>query len=361
MSLLRIKQADGSWTNIPAIKGADGIDGKDGAVQYTAGRYIQIDEDTQTINCTVKIGDLVIIDAVPVKDSTNVVSSGGVYDALETKADKTEIAGLGSEAGFITNSVEDLKNYYKKSETYSQEEVNSLIGNLTRLTLQVVQELPEVGTEHIIYLVPNNESGNNIYEEWIFVQSKWEMIGTTEVDLSNYYTKEEIDNMLQTISDSAAGYPEYPWPMVVVTGSLINDNGSASSPRNYSNTSTVGKAMLEEMNKLYSQGVRLMVVRLLTPDQLHIGYIDCIVDVNGQYSTYQEVKLPKYFSDTQYILPTMQVKTEVVNGVIQRRSNSSTVLTVYNWTIDAYYDMATKTYVNDTIQAAIKTALEGEY
>lgn len=202
MSLLRIKQADGSWSNIPAIKGADGIDGKDGAVQYTAGRYIQIDEDTQTINCTVKIGDLVIIDAVPVKDSTNVVSSGGVYDALETKADKTDIAGLGSEAGFITSSVEDLKNYYKKSETYSQEEVNSLIGNLTRLTLQVVQELPEVGTEHIIYLVPNNESGNNIYEEWLFVQSKWEMIGTTEVDLSNYYTKEEIDNLLSQAPES---------------------------------------------------------------------------------------------------------------------------------------------------------------
>lgn len=202
MSLLRIKQADGTWSNIPAIKGADGVDGKDGAVQYTAGRYIQIDEDTQTINCTVKIGDLVIIDAVPVKDSTNVVSSGGVYDALEAKADKTEIAGLGGEAGFITNSVEDLKNYYKKSETYSQEEVNSLLGNLTRLTLQVVQELPEVGTEHIIYLVPNNESGNNIYEEWVFVQSKWEMIGTTEVDLSNYYTKEEIDNLLSQNSES---------------------------------------------------------------------------------------------------------------------------------------------------------------
>lgn len=201
MSLLRIKQADGSWSNIPAIKGADGIDGKDGAIQYTAGRYIQIDEDTHTINCTVKIGDLVIIDAVPVKDSTNVVSSGGVYDALETKADKTEISGLGSEAGFITNSVEDLKNYYKKSETYSQEEVNSLIGNLTRLTLQVVQELPETGTEHIIYLVPNNESGNNVFEEWIFVQSKWEMIGTTEVDLSNYYTKEEVDTLITELSN----------------------------------------------------------------------------------------------------------------------------------------------------------------
>jgi hypothetical protein len=219
MSLLRIKQADGSWSNIPAIKGADGIDGKDGAVQYTAGRYIQIDENTNTINCTVKIGDLVIIDAVPVKDSTNVVSSGGVYDALEAKADKTEIAGLGSEAGFITNSVEDLKNYYKKSETYSQEEVNALIGNLTRLTLQVVQELPEVGTEHIIYLVPNNESGNNVYEEWLFVQSKWEMIGTTEVDLSNYYTKEEIDNLLSQNSESE---------IVIYTGlSLYFPNQSA--------------------------------------------------------------------------------------------------------------------------------------
>ena len=230
MSLLRIKQADGSWSNIPAIKGADGIDGKDGkdgAVQYAAGRYIQIDDNTNTINCTVKIGDLVIIDAVPVKDSTNVVSSGGVYDALETKADKTEIAGLGSEAGFITNSVEDLKNYYKKSETYSQEEVNSLIGNLTRLTLQVVQELPEVGTEHIIYLVPKNESGNNIYEEWLFVQSKWEMIGSTEVDLSNYYTKEEIDALMANNSDDSE------FVIINLTSSITDLAGDVNSSSHY--------------------------------------------------------------------------------------------------------------------------------
>lgn len=251
MSLLRIKQADGSWSNIPAIKGADGVDGKDGAVQYTAGRYIHIDENTNTINCTVKIGDLVIIDAVPVKDSTNVVSSGGVYDALEAKADRTEIAGLGSEAGFITSSVEDLKNYYKKSETYSQDEVNSLIGNLTRLTLEVVQTLPEVGTEHIIYLVPNNKSGSNVYEEWIFVQAKWEMIGTTEVDLSNYYTKSEIDALMNSNSNDSE------FVIINLTTSItdlagdVNSNSYYTKKKIFTLNETDRLAITEFLNKYW--------------------------------------------------------------------------------------------------------------
>lgn len=42
MSILRIKNADGTWSDIPAIKGADG---KDGAIQYTAGANIKIENN----------------------------------------------------------------------------------------------------------------------------------------------------------------------------------------------------------------------------------------------------------------------------------------------------------------------------
>ena len=55
---------------------------------------------------------------------------------------------------------------------------------------QIVQTLP---TENIdtntIYMVPKaTPQTNNIYDEYMYINSAWELIGTTEVDLSNYQT-----------------------------------------------------------------------------------------------------------------------------------------------------------------------------
>lgn len=65
----------------------------------------------------------------------------------------------------------------------------------------VVSELPESGDSDKVYLVPNESSRtNDIYDEylWIAEQSKWEFLGNkhVDVDLTNYYTKEEVDELI---------------------------------------------------------------------------------------------------------------------------------------------------------------------
>lgn len=65
----------------------------------------------------------------------------------------------------------------------------------------VVSELPESGDSDKVYLVPNESSRtNDIYDEylWIAEQSKWEFLGNkhVDVDLTNYYTKEEVDKLI---------------------------------------------------------------------------------------------------------------------------------------------------------------------
>ena len=104
----------------------------------------------------------------------------------------------------ITNAVDDLINYYKKNETYTQSEVNNLIGAITTLDIRVVNELP---TEDIstttIYLVPAEDPGTqNIKDEYINLTGTtegWEKIGSTEIDLSNYYTKDEVNTLIGQI------------------------------------------------------------------------------------------------------------------------------------------------------------------
>lgn len=101
--------------------------------------------------------------------------------------------------GLIDNTVNDLVNYYLKTETYSKDEVNDIINNISTLNLLKVEALPieDIDTS-TIYLVPKEVSEeNNIYEEYIYTSEGWEKIGDTKVDLSNYITTESLNETLK--------------------------------------------------------------------------------------------------------------------------------------------------------------------
>ncbi|MDB9116860.1 hypothetical protein PN597_16220 [Parabacteroides merdae] len=119
-----------------------------------------------------------------VPDSDN--SSSGTFMEYAEPAIPTKTSDLTNNSGFITKAVNDLTNYYLKSETYTKEEVQSLISAINSVTLQKVDSLPEPGESNVIYLVPKSGSGNDIYDEYIFIDGKPEHIGSTQVDLSNY-------------------------------------------------------------------------------------------------------------------------------------------------------------------------------
>ena len=119
----------------------------------------------------------------------------------------TKTSDLLNDSGFITAAVANLTFYYKKSETYTQAEVNALISAISKLTLEVVAELPDhdISTT-TIYLVPKDVPGTeDIYDEYIYVSNSWEKIGSTAADLSNYYTKSQADTLLTEKVDKEAG------------------------------------------------------------------------------------------------------------------------------------------------------------
>lgn len=126
-------------------------------------------------------------DKVPTEGSNyNPVTSDGIKTYVDN-AIPTNLSALTNDSGFITNTVSNLTNYYTKSETYTQDEVKALIDAVTTLNIEVVTKLP---TENIsattIYLKGSETTGTNDYEEWIYANNDWELIGTTAVDLSGY-------------------------------------------------------------------------------------------------------------------------------------------------------------------------------
>lgn len=82
-----------------------------------------------------------------------------------------------------------LSNYYTKGQ------VDALISFIPEFDIDVVETLPtqDISTT-TIYLVPSQDPQTaNSYDEFIYVNNNWEQIGSTAIDLSNYYTKEEVD------------------------------------------------------------------------------------------------------------------------------------------------------------------------
>lgn len=68
-------------------------------------------------------------------------------------------------------------------------------GDTGAIEFKVVQELPEVGNENIMYLVSNTTAQDqNAYDEYIFTNNAWEKIGTASVsvDLTNYVKKDYV-------------------------------------------------------------------------------------------------------------------------------------------------------------------------
>lgn len=106
-----------------------------------------------------------------------------------------------AELGIITKSVDDLVNYYLKTETYSSDEIDTLIETVVATRFEVVQQLPTVDIKtNVIYLVPSQSSSQgHVKDEWINLDGTtagWEQIGSTAIDLSNYVTTTALNATL---------------------------------------------------------------------------------------------------------------------------------------------------------------------
>lgn len=102
----------------------------------------------------------------------------------------------------MTNAVDDLINYYKKSETYTKAEVEQKISTIPKFSIKVVDELPtEDISETTVYLLKASTSDTgNLYTEYIYVEEAWEKLGTQTVDLSGYVTTEALNAALAEYS-----------------------------------------------------------------------------------------------------------------------------------------------------------------
>ena len=74
-------------------------------------------------------------------------------------------------------------------------------GDPGAINLLIVNELPLVGSEDTLYFVPKTDTEeSDMYDEYVWINNDWELVGTKQitVDLSDYYTKQEVNNLIPT-------------------------------------------------------------------------------------------------------------------------------------------------------------------
>jgi uncharacterized protein (TIGR02145 family) len=88
-----------------------------------------------------------------------------------------------------------------------QQEIANLGGFEVVTTLVDGHPNPEIPSHKIIYLYKDPQGPEaDPYTEWIYtVDNEWDVIGTTYVDLTPYYTSAEVDSLLATKVNTVAG------------------------------------------------------------------------------------------------------------------------------------------------------------
>lgn len=175
--------------------------------------------------------------------AAEVVARQSAITAVETtlsgKADqattytKTEVDDkLSSAATATTQQIEQAVS--GKQDTLTAGEGIDITNNVISVDIDttlyvVVQTLPAqpaAGNENKIHLVPlASGETQNMYAEYLWKGDAWEKLGEKQIDtdLSNYYNKTEVDNLLSAKTDNST-YSAY----TAATATLISSAQSAA-------------------------------------------------------------------------------------------------------------------------------------
>ncbi len=82
--------------------------------------------------------------------------------------------------------------------------VNSQIANVDHLRREKVTTLPDISeaSPNIIYMVPNLSEGNNIFDEYMFIDGAYELMGSSAVDLTGYVKESDLGEIGNARIDS---------------------------------------------------------------------------------------------------------------------------------------------------------------
>ena len=209
---------------------------------------------------------------------------------------------------------------------------------------EIVESLPTTDIDpNTIYMILSGTSATeNVYNEFMYVNNAWELIGTSATDLTNYYTKAEVDGKLllkANASDLTSHTGDTTIHVTTADKTKWNNGVSQSYVLRYSSSSvtdnsTIAYSTLDNTDNIKSgdkvidvDGKIFSVVSVDTTNQtITVGtaLIDLALDGNVVHTSGDEtVAGIKNFTDDTYIK-----SLNFTNEVASPSSSSSAILPI---------------------------------
>ena len=85
------------------------------------------------------------------------------------------------------------------AKSYTDKEIAE--SGIHGLQIIIVQTLPTTGLANTMYLVPRSGSTPpDIYDEFIYTNNAWERIGSTQIDLTDYWNTDKAESEVWTFT-----------------------------------------------------------------------------------------------------------------------------------------------------------------
>ena len=227
--------------------------------------------------------------------------------------------------------------------------------------IEVVTELPETGEANVIYLVPKEtEDENNVFDEYLYINNEWELIGSTAIDISGKQDTMQFSTMptpsidylgkiVQYIGTTNANYTNgyfyvcigttendvitYSWSNLNVQDGgetiVLVDNGNQYSTASSLNTEA-NIAQIKKLCELYSIGKR--------PTVCYIGAVRGGGSQSGGTASYMYyAKYNIYYNDSrqEYTINFETVPAPYYSG--SKNINGVGFRVIDQWVFNATY------------------------
>ena len=106
------------------------------------------------------------------------------------KTTMAEVEGKGYQTSAQVESAITAKGYQTASQVNAA--ISGAVADITSFEFQVVEDLPGSGEKGIIYLVAHAHGEGDGYDEYIWVNTAFEKIGNTDIDLSGYVLSSDL-------------------------------------------------------------------------------------------------------------------------------------------------------------------------
>lgn len=139
------------------------------------------------------------------KDKLSGIAANAQVNTIETiKVNGTALTPTNKAVNItVPTKVSQLTNDSKyQTDTQVTTAINNALAGISGIEFKIVESLPATGNKGTIYLKAHTHGTQDNYDEYVYVNNKWEKIGNTDIDLSNYVTFDDLIAITNTEIDA---------------------------------------------------------------------------------------------------------------------------------------------------------------